>query len=890
MGRKNSSWQFLEDTQEQQAFNTLIKKIRDNFCTPKKQFDGISVSELERLRNRYSHFVDTFSGGFLVRSALMIDKLNLPKGWFHYFFNLKWEIRTIAVSVVAQDGAGVLSLDSLVFGSISKLNTNENYMHVSQVYRNTRNVWVKNEKGQAYPLNPQPNFYDSTGRLEAEKYGTFSCEQAPGYIVIRSSRDGFEFRYRIFVPESLPGEIWSISVKNRSGRKRSVHIYPEVNFGLDSHPSHYFVGMAVSEVDYYPEEYAIVAKNMDVKNSFPRWGAFISGEEPLSFESSGDLYYGFGASVIYPPAIFKTELSNVEAKQPLKGMIGVFQYEIELGPDEEKEIPLALTAINPEIEINRQINAWKEILDKAQIETEFEKVKKSWGHIFESYLIKTPSDEIDRTFNVWGKYQSTLCSRFNSPYDVGTRDIFQYLLANCMFEPEYVRLMVPYLLSYQYCNGKIPRQISKFSNLHDLRNFMDCQLWMHDLVGLYIKETGDFDFLDEEVGFLEDDHKTRSNQDRKSVYQHLLLAIKSAYDGNVGRHGLCKLGYGGWNDALDGLKGDNSESVWLSQLLVYASREMRELAEWKKDQDTLQYLDAIIHGMTETINVSGWDQDGYYIFGYNNDGLPVGSSSNDEGKKHLNENSWAILSGVAPRERIGPMIAAMKELKTPFGPRLLVPYSKKSSKEVGRIADQAAGHFENGAVYQHGVMFWATALLNFDVDEAYENFILLTNENRIPDISSNPGIYHSNYTAVPLNSDYGKEPYYPFTGSHTWRMMFLVEMLGIKVGLTHLCIDPKVPSNWMTRVNNGELIFKARKISNRKEHHNLFFNMEVYRDDSLAPDTKKVLIDGSVLNPVNDQFMLELISPVFRNESEEIKIIEIKVYLSGFTTDSHREG
>ncbi len=881
MENRNSSPQFLESGEEQGMFNALLKKIRNNFDAGREQFDGISNSELKHLKYRYSCFVDTFSDGFLVGSALIIDKLNLPKGWFHYFFNLKREIRNIAVSVVAQDGAGVLSLDSVTFGSISKLNANENYMHASQVYRNTRNVWVKNEKGYVYPINPQPNCYDSAGRLEAVNYGSFSCEQGPGYTVIRSSRDGLEFRYQIFVPESLPGEIWLLSVKNVSGIKQTIHMYPEVNFGLDSHPSHYFVGMAVSEVDYFPEDYAIVAKNMDVKNSFPRWGAFISGEKPLSFESSADLYYGFGASVIYPPAIFKERLSNVESKQPLKGMVGVFQYEIELEPGEEKVIPLALAAIDPVIDIDQQINGWKEILNKTQIEIELEKVKKSWGHIFESYLIKTPADEMDRNFNVWGKYQSMLCSRFNSPYDMGIRDIFQYLLANCVFEPEYVRMMIPYLLGYQYRNGKIPRQISKFSNLHDLRNFMDCQLWMHDLVGLYIKETGDFDILDEEVGFLEDDHKTQSDKDKEPIYQHLLLAIKSAYEGNVGRHGLCKLGYGGWNDALDGLKGDNSESVWLSQLLVYASRKMRELAEWKKDQATVQYLDQIINGMTEAINGSGWDKEGYYIFGYDDHGQAVGSSSNEEGKKHLNENSWAILSGVVPRERISSMINAMRELKTPFGPRLLAPYSKKSSKDVGRIADQAAGHFENGAVYQHGVMFWAKALMDFDVDEAYENFILLTNENRIPDISSNPDIYHSNYTAVPENQDYGKEPYYPFTGSHAWRMMFLVEMLGIKPGLTHLCIDPRIPTSWKNAVTNGELIFKAQKISNRRGHHNLFFNMEVYRDDSLSPNKKKVLINGSALSPVNNQFMIEFISPIFRNESGEKKVIEIKVYLPG---------
>ncbi len=872
------SLRFLEGKTEQQGYETVLKKIRNNLRTGEPQFKGVAGAEIRQLRERYSHFTDRVSDGYLISSTHVIHKLHPPKGWFHYLLNLKQEIRNIAVSVVGQDGAGVLSLDSVLFGSISKLNGNENYMHVSQVYRNTRNVWVKNEQGHVFCINPQPNFFHSNGKLDAEDYDAFFCEQGAGYSIIRSSRDGLESGFRIFVPESLPGEIWTVAVKNTSGEKRTIQLYPEINFGLDSHPGHYFVGMAVSEAVYYPEAYAILAKNLDIKNAFPRWGAFISGEEPLSFDTSGDSYHGFGAAVIYPAAVFQEKLSNNQAKQPLKGMVGVFQYRLELEPGECKEIHLALAAIEPADDVKQQIDSWKAMLNAGRAEVELAKVKQDWDHIFQSYLIQIPDPEINRTFNVWGKYQSILISRFNCPYDIGSRDIFQYLLANCIFEPGYVKLMLPYLLKYQYRNGRIPRQISKFSNLHDLRDFMDCQLWMHDLVVLYIKETGDFDILDETVGFLEEDYQTLSSEDGKPVYEHLLLAIKSVYEDNLGEHGLCKLGYGGWNDALDGLRGDKSQSVWLSELLVYAAQKMRELAVWRKDQAVLRYLEQLISQITAAINTSGWDPEGYYIFGYDNQGKPVGSSVNTEGKKHLNENSWAILSGIVPEERINSVIHAMNELKTPFGHKLLTPYSKMSAAAVGRIADQAKGHFENGSVYQHGAFFWARAMLSLDVDEAYASFLLLTNENRIPDVSSNPSIYHSNYTAIPENPDYGKEPYYPFSGSHAWRMRFLVDMLGIKAEMDHFCFNPSVPCRWRNGVQNGELIFKARKRSNRRKHYQVYIDMEVYRDDS-RPGEKRILVAGSPLQPTGGQFKLAFDDPIFSNDKRGKKIVALKVYL-----------
>ncbi len=870
---------FIENNDFRNEMDKIIAKIKDNLMAGKNQFYKVSELELSQLKDRYYHFEDECKDGYITGSSFVIDKLNLPKGWFHYFLNLKHEINDIAVSAVAHDGAGILSLDSVLFGSITKLSGNENYMHVSQVNRNTRNIWVKNEAGKVYLMNPQPNLYSPDGTLDAENYDFYECKQGAGFIEIKSKRDGLEFHIRIFIPIDLPGEIWTISIKNVSHKTRKINIYPEINFGLDSHPSHYFVGMAVSEVDYDPDNFAIIAKNLDIKNSFPRWGAFISTKKPHSFDSNADTYYGFGASILYPKSVFDEKLANCEAKQPLKGMIGAFQHELFLNPKEHEEFHFAVTSINPEKDVKKQVREWTETLYVQQINHEFDKMSMAWKNIFESYLIKTPSEEIDRTFNIWGKYQSILCSRFNSPYDIGTRDMFQYMLANCMFEPNYVTLMLPYLLNYQYRDGRIPRQICKFSSLHDLRNFMDCQLWMHDLAVLYIKETGDFNILDEQIGFLEDDNKTINNEKTLSVYDHLLLAIKSAYDSNIGDNGLCKLGYGGWNDALDGLRGDKSESVWLSELLVYASRKMMELSILKNDKKTTAYLKKVIEQITDAINTAGWDKNGYYIFGYDNNGKPVGSSANKEGKRHLNENSWAIYSDIIPKERVDEVIDEMKKLKTPFGLRLLSPYSKKSSKEVGRIADQAKGHFENGSVYQHGALFWSIALLRRGyVDEAFENFVLLTNENRVSDISTNPPIYHSNYTAVPDNNDFGKEPYYPFTGSHAWRMRFIAEMIGITPEFDSITINPKIPSVWRKSVADCELIMKARKKSNRLAHDNIFYNIKIYRDDTIKKGMN-VIVNGTEMKVGKNGVSISFDDQIFVNKSKKEKDIDISVYI-----------
>lgn len=870
----------VEHKSSASSCNELLGKIRDNLQQGKPQLDGLYDNDIELLKTRYGYFDDSFTDGFLNRCPWNINTVDLPKGWFHYLINLSQVIRPVVVSTAAQDGAGCLSQDSMLFGPITKLSGNENYMHVSQVYRNTRHVWIKTESGTVFALNPQQNLFDANGVSDSSRYDEYSCVQEPGSMTISASRDGIAGSIRMFVPYALPGEVWIVTVKNTADTKRSLSLYPEINFGLDSHPSHYFVGMAVSEVDYDDTNNAIIAKNLDIKNSFPRWGAFVAGEKPDAFDSNADTYYGFGASIPYPVSLFNDKLACTEAKQPLKGMIGAFQHDITLAPGEEKSFCFAVAAIDPDGDISSQVSSFRDILTPETAQKELAYVRRSWQDIFDSFLIRTPSRELDRTFNVWGKYQSIVCSRFNSPYDVGTRDMFQYLLANCLFEPQYVKLMLPWLMRFQYRDGRIPRQISKFSTMHDLRNFMDCQLWLPDLVVLYLKETGDFSLLDQQIGFLLDDNVTLSDETTATVYEHVLLTIKSAYEGNIGSHGLCKLGYGGWNDALDGLRGDESESVWLSQLLVYAAKKMRELAEYKNDTKTVSYLVDLIEKVSAAVNRAGWDSEGYYIFGYDNDGEPVGSSKNDEGRKHLNENSWALLSGVAPADRIKPIIKAMESLNTPFGPRLLEPYSKKSASHVGRIADQAQGHFENGAVYQHGALFYATALLEAGyIDSAWDMFSLLTNENRIPDITTNPPTYHSNYTAVPDNTDYGKEPYYPFTGSHAWRMVFAAKMIGLTPGFDSLTVDPKVPSYWRESAGDSSLICMARKRSHRIGHENIVYQLGVYRDDSLTGGARRVTVNGSLVDKITGPVEIPYTHEAFSKLSGADTIVDIKVYL-----------
>lgn len=47
----------------------------------------------------------------------------------------------------------------------------------------------------------------------------------------------------------------------------------------------------------------------------------------------------------------------------------------------------------------------------------------------------------------------------------------------------------------------------------------------------------------------------------------------------------------------------------------------------------------------------GWDEKGYLIYAYNDEGRKIGAHECREGQIFLNPQTWAVLSGITKRER-----------------------------------------------------------------------------------------------------------------------------------------------------------------------------------------------------------------------------------------------
>ena len=146
------------------------------------------------------------------------------------------------------------------------------------------------------------------------------------------------------------------------------------------------------------------------------------------------------------------------------------------------------------------------------------------------------------------------------------------------------------------------------------------------LVIEYLKETGDYDFLEEEITYYD---KKVALKDRKkgTVLEHLKRSLEFTKN-NCGQHGLPMLGFADWNDTVN-LPGD-AESVFNANLYGKALIELSELLDFLGDSELAnEYRKDHAH-MKKVVNDHCWDGD-WYLRYFEDNGNAIGSKENCNG-------------------------------------------------------------------------------------------------------------------------------------------------------------------------------------------------------------------------------------------------------------------
>jgi cellobiose phosphorylase len=647
----------------------------------------------------------------------------------------------------------------------------------NQQYEHSRMIYIRDNKTMEY--------WSVGWEPVCKPYDTYECRIGLNYNTILNKTNGVECKWTIFVPQGKdPVEMWDVSVTTKEVRDLSVYFFTEISllttiqtYGHDGYMS----------ASYHNNNNAItVRKSSQALVGKLNAVSCIPSMKPDSYTCSRYDFVGLYQTPSNPIAVTKSGLSNSAASK--ERVCGAFQFDVKV----EGSVSLnnLILGHNELEDINYYIRKYSDF-NSCFIETQ-----KTIQQQFNRLKISTGNESLDRITNVWNK-QMILYGQKHCRWGIkGYRDVVQHSQGGLYFDTELSRKNFIECLRYQKSDGFSVRSfpvVYEDSKMH----YSDSASWLIFAVTEYIKETGDLEFLNLRIPFLD--------EGEASVFQHLELIVDSLF-ADRGEHGFVRIHGGDWNDSLThvGING-RGESVWLTMFLAACCLVMEELTSYLR-QPSAKYL--YMHKVIkDCVNQYAWDGE-WYLRAFNDEGGKLGSKDNTEGKIFLNAQSWAIISGIADEQKTAMIKKSIdKYLLTDYGYILNYPTFTKLDKNIGRMTVMEPGTAENGSVYMHGNAFLIYALLcDGDSERAYSLLQRIQPDNLdLADKAVCPYIYGNCYYGPAHKKEYGKMEFSWITGSANWILQSIIElMLGIRRTYEGLVIQPHLSSKIATAEVNRE--------------------------------------------------------------------------------------
>lgn len=618
----------------------------------------------------------------------------------------------------------------------------------------------------------------------ATKHDDYLVRHGLGYTILESRRDGLATTFRVFVPRGHAGEAWSIEVRNTGPRTRALNLFPAAAVMLDgvNMPYGYISGLTAS---CRPAERMLFFSNQTRTVVHERYRAFMySDRQPDRWDCSRDAFLGAERNFAQPGTVRTGQLTNSSAAAEY--LVGALQYNVTLKPGQSYELNIVLGLCHDHAEARRMIRKLK---DGAAIERAFGNVRKHALQRINGLRLATPDPRLNRLMNVWLKHQLHLMADWARFYFKGFRDTCQDAAGLSVIDPARARDLLMQALTHQRSDGYCPRafRVPGAEVAAADKHYADSPTWISHATHALLCETGDLSLLKARVPF--------SDHGDATVWEHNLRALDFLWH-DRGRHGLCRIRNGDWNDLIDhaGRKG-RGVGIWMSMAFARALKLSREIAAWCGDTAAEKKCRLRHAILCKAIRRHGWDGQ-WFRYAFTDAGQRIGSHTCREGRVFLNPQTWALLSGVISRgdyacimEQIEPM------LDSPAGPVHHWPPFTAYDDDIGQLTGTPPGFFTNGNVYCHAASFKIAADLDAGrADAAYETLqrILPAADRSEPFAQANGYVGPTALRALKHVSD---DPWR--TGTVAWHFLNVVDqLLGFRRTLKGFSLDPRLPGAW----------------------------------------------------------------------------------------------
>ncbi len=726
--------------------------------------------------------------------------------------------------------------------------------------------------GRYFYINDEGDIWSPGWSPVKAELDSYECRHGMGYTIIEGKRGGVSAKATFFVPQDFNGEVQKLVITNETNATKKLTLFSFAEWCLwnalddmTNFQRNYNIGEV--EIDgstiYHKTEYR------ERRNHY----AFYTVNTPITGydtdrESFMGLYNGFES----PQAVTagKSNMSVADGWAP----IASHSIDIELAPGESRELVFMLGYVeNPNDEkfengaksgaINKKTA--KEMIALCDTPEKADKLlaelNEHWNALLTQYTVDSPDDKLNRMVNIWNQYQcmvtfnmSRSASYFESGIGrgMGFRDSNQDLLGFVHQIPERARERLLDLAATMLEDGGAYHQyqpLTKKGNNEAGSDFNDDPLWMILATSAYIKETGDFAILDEQVDYVNDPTKADSMLDHmKRAFYHVV--------NNVGPHGLPLIGRADWNDCLNlncfsstpgesfqttaNQEGRTAESVMIAGMFTFIGPEYVAMCRQKGLNDEADAAKGHIDAMRKAIMKDGFDG-GWFLRAYDYYGNKIGSKECEEGKIFIEPQGFCVMSGLGKEDGtdVLTMDNVRKHLDTPYGLVLNNPAYTKYYIEYGEISTYPGGYKENAGIFCHNNAWIICAEAEIGRGElAYEYYKKIA-PAYLEDISelhrTEPYVY-AQMVAGKDAKRHGEAKNSWLTGTAAWNFVAISQwILGIKPNYTGLEIDPCIPAEW-----------DGFKVS--RTFRNATYEIKISNPDHVCKGIKSVTVDGKQID------------------------------------------
>lgn len=770
----------------------------------------------------------------------VIDRVDLPTSWTNYL-----GVENMC-AVVNHTAGGYMFYKSPEYHRITRFRGNAIPMDRPGHY-----VYIRDDESKDYwSISWQP-----VGKpLDQAKY---ECRHGLSYSKYSCNYSKIKAEQTLSIPLGDAVELWDVKIKNEDTRTRELSVYSYCEFSfhhIDMDNRNYQMSLYAAGSSY---DRGIIEHDLFYEEFGYQF--FTANFEPDGFDCLRDKFIGSYRTEDNPIGVEKGELSGSFEKG--NNHCGSLQKKLTLKPGEEVRLVFMLG------EGNRAKG--KEIREKYQdtkrVDQAYGELRDYWKRKLDKLQIKTPNEGMNTLINTWTLYQAEInimFSRFASFIEVGGRtglgyrDTAQDSMTVPHSNPEKCRQRIVELLKGLVSQGyglhlfqpewfeedtevkpfKSPTVIptpDKKDYVHGLKDACsDDALWLVSSIVEYIKETGEFEFLDQVI--------TYADGGQGTVYEHITRILDFSAR-MVGANGVCQGLRADWNDCLN-LGG--GESAMVSFLHYWALRNFIQLLQFLGIKDDLKKYSDMRDQVKKVCDTVLWDEE-WYIRGITKNGKKIGTNKDKEGKIHLESNAWAVLSGAADMEKgKKAMDSVYRYLFTPYGIMLNAPSYTVPDEDIGFVTRVYPGLKENGSIFSHpNPWAWAAECKLGRGDRAMKFYDALSpyNQNDMIEISEAEPYSYCQFVVGKDHTAHGRARHPFMTGTGGWAYFSATRyMLGIRPSFDTLEIDPCIPSDW-------------KEFSVKREWRGAIYEIQVINPNQVMKGIRSISLNGVEVKKIGVQ-------------------------------------